>query len=107
MSGSSGTGGHEPPTLSCEDLEFDTQLTSPKLDVVTQLSKGSILKVSTQVTGGKSRVVATYKGAEAGGIGSSDLKQLRECIDGGTRYSATVLSINSGQVKVHVEAIKS
>jgi hypothetical protein len=107
MSGSSGTGGHEPPTLSCEDLEFDTQLTSPKLDVVNKLSKDVVLKVSTQVMGGKSRVVATYKGNEAGGIGSSDLRQLRECIEGGTRYTATVISINSGQVKVHVKAVKS
>lgn len=106
MSGSSGTGGHEPPNTSCEELEFDTQLTSPKLDVVEQLKKGIVLKIGIQVVGGKSRVVATHKGAEAGGIGSSDLRQLRECIEGGTRYTATVLSINSGQVKVHVKADK-
>jgi hypothetical protein len=102
--GGGGGGGFDPPGSSCADLEFDTQLSSPKPAVVTQLKVNDLLDVVTQVVAGATVVVALHKGQVAGGLASPLVQRLRECIDGGTAFTARVLSVNSGQVRVHVEA---
>jgi hypothetical protein len=110
MSGSGGIGGggggFEPPTGDCAALAFDTQLSSPKAAVVGTLKVNDVLDVTTQNMGGATVVVALHRGQVAGGLASPLVQRLRECIENGTVFTARVLSITSGQVRVHVEAAK-
>jgi hypothetical protein len=104
--GSGGGGGFEPPTSDCAKLAFDTQLSSPKAAVVSTLKVADLLDVTTQVMGGATVVVALHGGQVAGGLASPLVQRLRECIESGTAFTARVLSINSGQVRVRIEAAK-
>lgn len=109
MSGSSGGGGgggswdEAPP--ACEKLVIDTQLSSPKAPVVSQISVGDILDVALQPGAGGVLVVVLHKGQLAGGLASPDLQRLRECMQGGTQYVAKVTAINGAQVKIRISAI--
>ena len=105
MSGSGGGGGgFEPPTDDCARLAFDTQLSSPKAAIVSLIKVNDRLVVVTQVMGGATVVVALHNGQVAGGIASPLVQRLRECIEAGTTFTARVLAVNSGQVRVRVEA---
>lgn len=90
---------------SCEELVIDTQLSSPKDDVVEKIKLGDVLDVSTQTKSGTTVVVVLYKGKMAGGLASPLLARLRECLDKGTKYQAKVTSKTGGQVRVRVEAV--
>jgi len=110
MSGSGGGGpggssfGDAP--VSCERLVIETILSSPKANVVAKLKVGDILDVRLEEQAG-TVVVALYLGDEkAGGITSASTNRLRECIDLGTQYTATVMSIAGGQVNVRIKPIK-
>ena len=77
MSGSGsggGGGGFQPPTTDCAELAFDTQLSSPKADVVSRLDQGDVLDVATQVMQGTTVVVAVYEGEVAGGLASPSVR---------------------------------
>jgi hypothetical protein len=105
MSGSGGGGGggsfYDGP-IECEKLVFDTQLSSPKEDVVKRLTKGMELEVSSQTMNGAAVVVVLHQGDIAGGLASPALTRLRQCMAGGTSYKAAVLEVNDGQVRVRV-----
>lgn len=109
MSGSSGRGGYgggfESPADNCAVLVIDTQLSSPKDDVVSQLEEGLVLDVVLHDQAGKVVVVALYQGQIAGGLASPQVQRLRECIERGTQYGATILAIRDGQVRVRVKAV--
>jgi hypothetical protein len=103
-SGGGGGGGTETRVDDCAELVIDTQLSSPKADVVDKIKVGDILQVATQTKAGTVMVVVLYKGKVAGGLASTEVRRLRECINEGTEYYAKVLSKNGGQVRVRVEA---
>jgi hypothetical protein len=103
--GGGGGGGSATPVASCEELVIDTQLSSPKDDVVDKIKVGDILDVVTQTKSGTTVVVVLYKGKVAGGIASPSLARLRECLNKSVKYHAKVTSKNGGQVRVRVEAI--
>jgi hypothetical protein len=110
MSGSGGGGlgggslGDTP--VACERLVIETILSSPKANVVAKLQVGYILDVRLEEQAG-TVVVALYFGAEkAGGITSASTNRLRECIDQGTQYTATVMSVVSGQINVRIKPIR-
>jgi len=106
MSGSSGGGGGpDTPTFSCEDLVIKAQIASPKAAVVSKLKMGDVLDVAVQTIGGVAVVVLLFKGKLAGGLASPHLSRLRECIDGGTTYQATITAISGAQINVTVEAV--
>jgi len=104
-SGGGGGGGSETPVTSCEELVIDTQLSSPKDDVVEKIKVGDVLDVGAQRKSGTTVVVVLYKGKVAGGLASPLLAQLRECLNNGTKYQAKVISKSGGQVRVRVEAV--
>jgi hypothetical protein len=105
MSGSGGGGGGtETPVLSCEDLVIHTQIASPKGGVVSKLKVGDTLDVEVQTHSGTAVVVLLFKGKVAGGLASPQVSQLRECIEGGTTYKATVTGTNGAVIKVTIEA---
>ena len=106
MSGSSSSGYSSGFEVSdkCESLVIDTQLSSPKEDVLADVVVNSVLDVSVQTIGAVSVVVVTHQGQIAGGIAAPEVNRLRECITKGVDYDATVLSIDDGQVRVRIKA---
>lgn len=104
-SGGGGGGGSETPVTPCDELVLDTQLSSPKDDVVEKIKVGDTLEVSIQTKAGTTVVVVLYKGKVAGGLASPWVGRLRECLNQGTVYRAKVTSKSGGQVRVRVEAV--
>lgn len=104
MSGSSGGsgGGHEYES-PCDKLRFEAQLTSPQPAVVATLKPKEVLDVRVVNMNGQVVVQVVKKGQVAGGLAGPDATRLRNCIDQGHNYTATVWSINGGQVRVFVE----
>ncbi|NKE68643.1 hypothetical protein RAMLITH_22740 [Ramlibacter sp. RBP-2] len=110
MSGGGGggysRGGREqytPP--QCEDISFDAQLTSPNPALVPGLRVAEVLDVSVATTGGRRVVQVTKGGQLLGGLVGPDASRIRDCMDNGHQYKATVLNVNSGQVLVRVEHV--
>jgi hypothetical protein len=85
-------------------LDISTQLSSPKAAVIAGLQAGEMLDVALQA-GADTVVVVLRHGQVAGGLASPDVQRLRECLEGGTQYSAEVKEVNGAQVKVRVRAI--
>jgi len=103
MSGSNGSYlGSSTPTTSCATLQFDTQLASPKAQVVSQLSVNAILDIIFAQAGNQQVVSALWNGSEAGGIVDPNLNQLRNCMNQGEQYQARVLQLGGGQVRLRV-----
>lgn len=109
MSGSGGGGfgggGFDEP-VACERLIIDTAISSPKEPVVRKLKVGDILNVGLEEQFGTT-VVALYLDREkAGGITSASTNRLRECIQQGTTYFATVTLVTDGQIQVRIKPVK-
>ena len=105
MSGSSGGGGGDIfviDTIQCDSLVINTQLSSPKADVVARLNTGDELAVVLETYPGTKVVVAKLNNDIAGGLTAPETARLRTCIEQGTSYNATVLDVNGGQVRVRV-----
>lgn len=103
MSGSGGSYlGPITPTSSCAALQFDTQLASPKAQVIAQLKGGEILDIAFDQSTNQQVVSALWQGAVAGGIVDPHLNQLRNCMSQGEQYQARVLHIGGGQVRLRV-----
>jgi len=109
MSGSGGGygGGFDGDTPSCEDLDFETQLGSPKPEVVSKISVGDVLALRARQSGTITLVEALYDGKVAGGIASPKIATLRECLAQGFIYGATVTARNGGQVTVRISVVKA
>lgn len=103
-SGGGGGGGSDTPVLACEDLVIKAQIASPKAAVVSKLGIGDVLAVKVQTIGGTAVVVLLSKSKLAGGLAAPNLSRLRECIEGGTTYQATVTAVSGAQINVTVEA---
>lgn len=109
MSGSGGSGfggGYNDTAVACENLIIETQLSSPKEAVVKHLAVNDVLQVGLEQQAGTTVVVLTFHGDKAGGTTSPRMPQLRECIQGGTLYIATVTSKSDGQVQVRITPIR-
>ncbi|MBK8816596.1 MAG: hypothetical protein IPN42_14320 [Methylococcaceae bacterium] len=103
-SGSSGGSGFWESQDSCDTLVIDTQLSSPKPDVIADIAVGDLLDISAQPMGTTTVVVVLHKGKVAGGLASPKIRRLLECLAGGTRYVARVTDKNDGQIRVSVSA---
>ena len=88
--------------IACDQLSVTTQIASPKDEVVEQLQENYILDIVPGDHHGQSVVLALWEGQEVGGIGDRRLQRLRQCMTEGTMYAARVVSIISGQVRVHI-----
>jgi len=106
MSGSSGGGGSwvTDEEIACDILRFDAQIVSPNPAVVPTLRVGDILDVVIAASSGTQEIqVLTAAGALVGGLLANKVQRLRECMLESHGYRATVLAINSGQVRVAVK----
>lgn len=100
-----GGGPREANTISCASIRFEAQLTSPQPAVVGNLSVGDVLDINVATRGGQIVVQALKNGQVAGGLTGPDASRLRNCIEDGHNYKATVRVINGGQVRVLVEHV--
>jgi ribosomal protein S1 len=109
MSGSGGGGysGAFEQFNTCDTLIIDTQLSSPKEEVIDMINVGDLLEVAIQTVNSQAVVVVLYNGMVAGGIAAPQVQKLRECMSQGTRYNATVVSKNDGQVRIRIKPIQS
>lgn len=87
---------------SCDTLKFETQLASPKEQIVAQMKIGDILDVHLDQLGSLSVVQVLWNGHIAGGIASPQVQRLLTCLREGSTYVAEVISILGGQVKVRI-----
>jgi hypothetical protein len=105
MSGSGGSGysGGFEPVDTCESLVIDTQISSPKSDVIEKIAVDDILDVALTQLGATTVVVVLHHGSIAGGVAAPQVQQLRDCIEKGTKYKATIISKNGGQVRIRIQ----
>lgn len=103
-SGGGGSGGGGPGYSSpCDTLRFDSQLSSPQAAVVGTLNINDVLLIVVVPMNGQVVVQVLSHGQPAGGLTGPEATQLRNCIDQGHNFTATVLQIVSGQVRVRIE----
>lgn len=103
-SGGGGSGGGGPGYSSpCDTLRFDSQLSSPQAAVVKALNVNDVLLIVVVPMNGQVVVQVLSHGQPAGGLTGPEATQLRNCIEQGHNFTATVLQIVSGQVRVRVE----
>mgnify|MGYP001300122390 CR=1 FL=1 len=106
MSGSSGAGGsinRPSENEDCANLVINTNLASPKADVIATLKEGDELKVQAATTQGP--IQALRGNSVAGNIVTREQVRLLNCLNEGTEYIAEVLSITGGQCKIQVHAV--
>lgn len=106
MSGSGGGGGGSISNedIACENLKFEAQVASPNPAVVPSLTVNEVLRVTVTARSGIQEVqVYTAASQLVGGLLANRVSRLRECILNGTSYTAKVIAINGGQVRVFVE----
>lgn len=103
--GSTPRGPSSDPHIVCEEFSFTAQIASPKEEVVEQLEEGCLLDIVIGDQNGQSVVLAYWQGQEVGGIADKRLQRLRQCMAEGHSYSARVVSIINGQVRVHISPI--
>ncbi|MBD8204778.1 hypothetical protein [Pseudomonas viridiflava] len=100
-----GTGPYPEPVVACDQLSFIAQIASPKEDIVEQLYVGCMLDIVIGDQNGQSVVFAYWQDQEVGGIADRRLQRLRQCMNEGHMFSARVISISSGQVRVQISPI--
>ena len=104
--GSSSGGSFQESSAVCEMLVIDTQLSSPNEEVIAQIDVGDVLPVVLRQMGGTTVVAVIHEDQVAGGLAAPQVQRLRECINSGTEFEATVVSKTNGQVRVRVRAIQ-
>jgi hypothetical protein len=108
MSGMSGGG--EGPSISmndcvsCENLVISTLVSSPVKAVLDLITIGAILTVSPASTFGPIDVY--YEDKRLGSIITKEEIQLLNCINGGTKYEAKVLTIDGAICRIKIYAVK-
>jgi hypothetical protein len=98
----SGRGGDATIPDVCNITET-TNLNSVDRAVLATLQPGTQLDVVFQAGPPQRLVAQTAQGAVAGSITSPSMLQIIQCIQGGVRYTATVVSIRGAQCQVRIE----
>lgn len=101
-----GVGGGMSNEPSCLDISFQTQISSPKAEVVAELSVDDVLDIELIVGGKVTTVAVKHAGKIVGGLASPNISKIRQCLSQGIRYQATVISIDSGLIRIEVYAVQ-
>lgn len=105
MSGSDRPGssiGRSSSQTSCDTISFETPISSPKPDIISQLQVGHQLHVALNTQSGINTVVLLHNGEIVGGI-VEKAETLKSCMENGFSYYASVREINGGFVKVFIQ----
>lgn len=103
--GNGDIGGRPENSNPCLEINFQTQLSSPKPDVVSKLKIGNTLNIELITINTQVVVAAIFNEEIAGGIASPQISSIRECIQIGVKYRAKVISIREGLVRIEVFAL--
>ncbi|MDC6379881.1 hypothetical protein BW687_006765 [Pseudomonas graminis] len=95
-----------PTETACDTLYLQTQLASPKPDVVSQIEVGNTLGIGLGEIEGNVVACAYWKSQIAGGIASPKVIRLIACLQGGTNYSAIVTAKMGAQISIKISPIK-
>jgi hypothetical protein len=93
--------------LSCLSLDFQTQLSSPKEDVVDRINVGDAMEVVLNTINSFSTVEVLWRGELAGGIASPEIQKLQRCLSDGVIYVATVIDKSGGEIRIRIVPYKS
>lgn len=100
---SSGSGGSSGEEYDCLKYVERVQLSSPVPAVVSGLAVGDLLDVRLFQTGAVTIIEAiAATGSVAGSLVPSKMAQLLNCLRDGVEYSAHILSIDRGLVRVEI-----
>lgn len=99
-SGSGGGRTQKPKSMSCGELTFNTQLSSPREDVIILLKVGFTLDI--EISPNQTACVVIFEDKVAGTIIHSLLNQLISCIKSGYRYYARVRNVNGAKCSITV-----
>lgn len=103
-SGGFGSGGIGGKSIDCSNFSFETYINSPAQEEVNKLSLGDTLKVDL-VVHGSVEVVQIMNGNDVvGGIVDKG-PSLKQCLQNGFEYKATVREISGAAVKIFVESL--
>lgn len=95
-----------PTEIACNRLYLQTQLASPKADVIEQFDVGDTLQITVGYAGTELAALAIWNGQTAGGIASPKAIRLITCIQNGTAYVALVTAKVGGQVALKISPLK-
>lgn len=101
-SGGGGGGGFDRVPENCETIVINTQLTSPKDEVIEHIDVGDVLDVEIVQQNDRAIVAVLHQGNVAGGLATTQLQRLRECIQQNVQYQAIVTQKQDGQVSVRI-----
>lgn len=101
--GGSGSRRYAPtaPANPCGRLSFQATVSSPKPNVISELSIGSVLDVLLNPQG--QGIVLEHNGQTVGSLIGSHVAQLVNCINSGFDYQATVVQLNGGHCVVRID----
>jgi hypothetical protein len=103
-SGGGGGGGFVPvEEIACDRLRFETQIATPHPTGIAAVVVGDGLDVTLQLNAGQQVVALTKGTTPVGGLSGGQLPRLRHCMNSGTRYTATVISVSGPRVMVRIE----
>ncbi len=107
MSGGGGAGrpdSSSEESLDCSRLTFDTSISSPQEDALTQLAIDEVLVVAYETLDGVSVIsVRRSDGTLAGTLAGGRIAELLRCLQQGFTYQARVIEIEDALVRVTVE----
>lgn len=103
MSGGSrsGYGGPIKSESPCDELEFETFLSSPDPEIIIRLGVGEILEVAIRTGEARRFIAVMYEGEVAGSI-IQRVAELISCIKEGHSFVAEVISLEGGNVRLRV-----
>ena len=101
LGGGGGAGGTRTP---CDQIRFDTTLASPDPAAIQSLSLNQVLMVRLEPQAGGATAIAavTAAGVIVGAI-VARVAELLPCLQRDFRYTATILSVAGGAVRVRIE----
>ena len=89
--------------IECDQLIFETTLSSPQMPVVATLSAGHSLDVALRIEGDTRMIAAMLSDAVVGTITEKRyLASLIRCLQQGGEFSAGVISVEASIVRVEV-----
>lgn len=95
-----------PTETACDTLYLQTQLASPKAEVVNQINVGDVLEIGLSDIGGNVVAYAFWRTQIAGGIASPKVIRLITCIQNGTNYTAIVTAKTGAQISIRISPIR-
>lgn len=107
MSGSSGGfGGGSIADVPCSGLVINTQIATPNPSLIASVQVGDVFAVTLVPMNGLLVVAVVRNNVDLiGGLAGGAISRLRDCINGGTAYTATVNRVSGPLILVRIEPV--